>query len=150
MNRSKFLKSLFGGAAVIAAAPLVSSAEALVDAKKEDAAIEQKIVEPRKGELPFVTTDEYVKDHNGMDGQYVLIPLTQPFDKYDIITNNFKTGFNFYVVDEPKHVIKRFRDGSYEEYYLHTTNLITNGRIDFCPRKYLLPGTQFNKVNNAI
>lgn len=103
-----------------------------------------------KKELPFVTTDEYIQgEFNGIDGIHVYIPLTEPFEKGDVITNGFQNKFTFHVEDEPVFIEKPCGDSGVEQYWLHKTILITKNKTDYCPRKYLLPGTQFVKIQDA-
>jgi hypothetical protein len=128
---------------------------ALSSVSCKDEAVKQEVPEPDSkfaiptgnNSLPIIVTSQYADqcEHHGIDGTYVYLPFDKPFEKYSIITNGFHNNqFKFYVAEEPQ-LITDPRDPNFK-YYLHTTHLISLRHTDFCPRKFLLPGTRFCKI----
>ena len=101
--------------------------------------------QPYKRGLPYIVDTFYTSDMEkpGLDGARFKIKLSESYSNGDVLSTDLRNSPSIVVTEEE--VVYEL-DG-----YVHTVEMAsTNRKINYYPKKYLKPGSQFIKIDHAI
>lgn len=152
MKRSKFLGQLAAMIGIGAIAPAALAA-------KTESKPEHKLLDAEKGKfrfatpsgsswMPYIVHTYYLTADYTVNGRTFIIPLSDnPYVHGDIISPDNGLNCQLYVHENPSYN-EDFKCWDYKVSFI--PRFLTIGTEMQYPRKYLMPGTLYCKLNHAI
>ena len=104
-------------------------------------------VEDKCSKYAVVITDKHVvrdTEKHGLDGTYFYLPLSEKFNKNDVINAIHKQSHPVFIIEDPIFKIEETASGICK-YWLHTVCICQNDPTLYYPTDLLLTGTLYTK-----